>query len=63
MRFRLGYDNSERQDLKTGSSLGIAGFSLGLGFSFLQNYTFDYSFNSFGNVGSTHSLNLGYDWN
>lgn len=63
VRFRLGYDNSERQDLKTGSSLGIAGFSLGLGFSFLQNYTFDYSFNSLGNVGSTHSLNLGYDWN
>ena len=27
------------------------------------NYTFDYSFNSLGNVGSTHSLNLGYDWN
>ncbi|HMS64181.1 MAG TPA: type IX secretion system protein PorQ [Ignavibacteria bacterium] len=62
VRFRIGYDNKERQDLKTGSSLGIAGFSLGLGLKFLENYSFDYSFNSLGNVGSTHSLNLGYDW-
>lgn len=62
VKFRVGYNNSERQDLKTGSSLGIAGFSAGLGFKILGNYSLDYAFNSLGNVGSTHRIDVGFNW-
>ncbi|MBK9334582.1 MAG: hypothetical protein IPM96_19810 [Ignavibacteria bacterium] len=58
--FRIGYDNAQRQDLKTGSSLGIAGFSTGIGVKFLDNYSFDYAFNSMGNVGATHKIDVGF---
>jgi len=58
INFRIGYNNAQRQDLETGSSLGIAGFSTGLGVKFLDDYTLDYAFNSLGNVGSTQRLDL-----
>lgn len=58
---RIGYNNGHRQDLETGSSLGIAGFSAGLGVKFIENYSFDYSFNSMGNVGATHRIDVGFD--
>jgi hypothetical protein len=57
---RIGYNNERRQDLKLGTSLGIAGFSAGIGIHFLDRYSFDYSLNSLGKVGSTHRFNLGY---
>ncbi|MCC6866460.1 MAG: type IX secretion system protein PorQ [Ignavibacteria bacterium] len=57
---RLGYDNESRQDMKLGTSLGISGFSTGLGIRFAEKYVFDYSLNSLGKVGSTHRVNLGY---
>ena len=57
--FRLGYSNEKRQDLKLGSSLGIAGFSTGLGIKFSGKYLLDYSLNSMGKVGSTHRVNVG----
>ncbi len=60
---RIGYSNERRQDLKLGTSLGIAGFSAGLGIKILDKYTFDYSLNSLGKVGSTHRFNLGYSFN
>lgn len=60
VQFRIGYNNSQRQDLKTGSSLGIAGFSTGLGVKFLENYSIDYAFNSLGKVGSTQRIDLGF---
>jgi hypothetical protein len=60
---RLGYDNESRQDMKLGTSLGIAGFSTGLGFKFADKYVFDYSLNSLGKVGSTHRVNIGYIFN
>lgn len=61
--FRIGYNNERRQDLKLGTSLGIAGFSAGLGINFLDRYSFDYSLSSLGKVGSTHRFNLGYSFN
>lgn len=61
--FRIGYNNEKRQDLKLGTSLGIAGFSAGLGIRFLERYSLDYSLNSLGKVGSTHRFNLGYSFN
>lgn len=60
---RLGYDNESRQDMKLGTSLGISGFSTGLGIRFADKYVFDYSLNSLGKVGSTHRVNLGYIFN
>ena len=58
---RVGYNNGQRQDLKTGSSLGIAGFSAGIGLKLIENYSLDYSFNSLGNVGSNHRIDIGFD--
>lgn len=57
---RIGYNNTQRQDLKTGSSLGIAGFSAGIGFNPIENYSFDYSFNSLGNIGTVHRIDVGF---
>lgn len=57
---RLGYDNEQRQDLKLGTSLGIAGFSAGLGIKFADRVVFDYGLNSLGAIGSTHRINIGY---
>ena len=57
---RIGYSNEERQDLKLGTSLGIAGFSAGLGIKIKDKYQFDYSLNALGKIGSTHRFNLGY---
>jgi hypothetical protein len=60
---RLGYDNEQRQDLKLGTSLGIAGFSAGLGIRLADKYVFDYGLNSLGKIGSTHRVNIGYIFN
>lgn len=59
-QFRIGYNNNQRQDLKTGSSLGIAGFSAGIGFKFLDYYSLDYAFNSMGKVGSMQRIDVGF---
>lgn len=60
VKFRIGYNNAQRQNLETGSSLGIAGFSTGFGVKFLDNYTLDYAFNSLGKVGTTNRIDIGY---
>lgn len=60
VKFRLGYNNGDRQNLSTGSSLGVAGFSTGLGIKFLKSYSLDYAFNSMGKVGSTHRIDVGF---
>ncbi len=60
VKFRIGYNNAQRQNLETGSSLGIAGFSTGLGVKFLEDYSLDYAFNSLGNVGTTNRIDLNY---
>lgn len=60
---RIGYDNEKRQDLKLGSTLGLAGFSTGIGMRIADRYIFDYGLNSFGKVGANHRINLGYIFN
>lgn len=60
VQFRIGYDNGARQNLETGSSVGMAGFSAGLGIKFLKNYSLDYAFNSMGKIGSTHKIDVGF---
>lgn len=58
---RIGYNNPQRQNFKTGSSLGISGFSAGVGIKFGDRYKLDYAFNSLGNVGAAHRFNIGFN--
>ena len=58
---RIGYNNLQRQDLKTGTTIGIGGFSAGLGFKYENKYTVDYSFNSLGKIGAAHRINIGFN--
>jgi hypothetical protein len=58
---RVGYNNAERKNYKTGSSIGISGFSAGVGIIFNDKYKLDYAFNSLGNVGAAHRFNLGFN--
>jgi hypothetical protein len=58
---RIGYNNQQRQDLKTGTTIGLAGFSAGLGIKYEDKYHLDYSFNSLGKIGSTHRVNIGFN--
>jgi hypothetical protein len=60
LNLRIGYNNQQRQNLKTGSSIGIGGFSAGIGFRYEDKYFIDYGFNSMGNIGATHRINLKY---
>lgn len=60
VNLRLGYDNGFRQNYKTGTTTALAGFSAGLGLQFEERYSFDYGFNSLGNAGATHRINLRY---
>ncbi len=60
INFRVGYDNQLRQELKTGSAIGIGGFSAGLGIKLHDKYQIDYGFNSMGKLGSTHRINVGF---
>ncbi|HWP81590.1 MAG TPA: type IX secretion system protein PorQ [Bacteroidota bacterium] len=58
VRLRVGYSNEKRKELKLGSSLGLAGFSLGGGIIY-QQYLIDYSYNSYGEIGSLHRFSFG----
>lgn len=58
---RIGYNNAERKNYKTGSSIGISGFSAGVGIIFTDKYRLDYAFNSLGNIGAAHRFNLGFN--
>jgi len=57
VRFRVGYSNEKRKELKLGTGSGLAGFSLGLGILY-QDYQFDYAFNSYGKTGGLHRISL-----
>lgn len=61
VKFRIGYDNGQRVNLETGSSIGLAGFSTGIGVKFLEDYTIDYAFNSLGNVGTTNTIDIHFN--
>lgn len=61
INLRLGYNNPLRQNYKTGNSIGLAGFSAGIGIKFKEIYRIDYAYNSFGNLGGTHRINIGFD--
>ena len=58
LRLRVGYNNTQRKELKTGTSAGLAGFSLGAGLV-LKDYQIDYAYNSFGDFGGIQRFSLG----
>src|SRR5439155_11734979 len=49
IRFRFGYENQERRDLKVPEGLGLGGFSFGLGMA-LKKLQIDYSISAMGPV-------------
>lgn len=57
LNLRFGYDTEKRKDLKIGTTAGLAGFSLGLGFN-VATYTVDYSFSSMGSIGALHRFGI-----
>jgi hypothetical protein len=57
LRLRIGYNNERRQELKIGTSSGLAGFSIGGGF-WTDLYKVDYAFSSFGKIGALHRVTV-----
>ncbi len=60
LRFRFGYSNERRKELKIGTSAGMAGFSLGGGLV-LNTVRLDYSYNSLGKIGSISRITVALD--
>jgi hypothetical protein len=60
LRFRFGYNNEQRKDLKAGTSAGNAGLSLGAGIV-LKKIRVDYSYSSLGLLGSLSRIGVGLD--
>jgi hypothetical protein len=58
LRVRVGYNNKQRKELKTGTSAGLGGFSLGFGLV-LNEYQIDYAYNSYGDFGGIQRFSLG----
>jgi len=55
---RFGYDNEKRDDLKIGSTAGLAGFSGGVGIM-ISGYRVDYALSSLGKAGDLHRVSIG----
>jgi hypothetical protein len=55
---RVGYNNEQRTELKTGTSAGLGGFSGGIGIT-VQDYKVDYGVSLLGSIGSLHRITLG----
>lgn len=58
LQARVGYSNEKRQELKTGTSAGLAGFSGGIGIT-IREYRLDYALSSLGSIGSLHRISIG----
>jgi hypothetical protein len=56
LRLRLGYDNTLHKDLETTNGAGFSGVSLGLGFVVWNNFRFDYSYSSWGDLGGLNRI-------
>ena len=57
LQLRVGYDNALRQDLKIGTSTGLAGISAGVGVA-VKQYMFDYAISSLGKIGELHRISV-----
>jgi hypothetical protein len=57
VKFRLGFDNEKRKELKIGTSAGLAGFHFGLGIN-IKKYNLDYAFSQLGSIGNLHRIGI-----
>ncbi len=57
LQARVGYNNEQRQELKTGTSAGLAGFSGGIGIT-IREYRVDYALSSLGSIGALHRITV-----
>ncbi|MBI5472083.1 MAG: type IX secretion system protein PorQ [Ignavibacteriae bacterium] len=57
LQARVGFNNEQRSELKTGTSSGLAGFSGGIGIT-VQDYKLDYGLSSLGSIGSLHRITI-----
>ncbi len=57
LQARVGYNNEHRQELKTGTSAGLTGFSAGIGIT-VKQYRVDYGLTSLGSIGSLHRVTI-----
>jgi len=55
---RFGYNNQARKDLQTGSTSGLAGFSVGVGIT-VSRTVVDYALSSLGTIGNLHRISVG----
>lgn len=60
LRFRFGYNNERRKELKVGTSAGMTGFSFGGGLV-LRSLRIDYSYNGFGIIGNISRIAVSMD--
>jgi len=60
LRFRFGFNNERRKELKIGPSAGMTGFSFGGGL-FLKTMRLDYSYNSYGVIGNISRITIALD--
>ncbi|MFA6468085.1 MAG: type IX secretion system protein PorQ [Bacteroidota bacterium] len=60
LRFRFGYNNERRKELKIGTSAGMTGFSFGGGLV-LKTLRLDYSYNSYGEIGNISRFTIALD--
>jgi hypothetical protein len=61
LHLRIGYNNQQRKELKTGTSAGLAGFSIGAGLV-LNEYLIDYAYNSYGAFGGIQRFSVGINF-
>ena len=57
LQLRVGYNNEQRLDLKTGTTAGMAGLSISLGIT-VSRYKVDYALSSLGTIGNFHRISL-----
>jgi hypothetical protein len=57
LQLRVGFDNTQRKDLKIGSTSGLAGFSAGFGIN-ASRYKVDYAISSLGQIGALHRISI-----
>jgi hypothetical protein len=62
LRLRFGYDSEKRKEMKIGTTTGLTGISVGLGFK-VSSYNVDYAYSSLGSIGGLHRIGISTNLN